>query len=298
VIDLVAYNGNSLLLNFLNSRPQYMLLAELYSISLRPGLYAPAGATLRWTSSLFAVSLGGHVWSPGPPHFKRPALRCESGLQASDATVTVECDDSALLAGVPLLARIARHEWDFATVKIERAFSAGPGQPWLGRAPRFLGQILDIQNIGRISADLNVKPMVHLLDRNWPMDTIMSTCTKVIYSTDCGAVAATFTTAGVVGSGTVNGFTTSLTAADDYYGGGTITFTGGVLAGLTYWVRSYLHAGGKVALQTPALVAPGAGDTFTIMPTCHQDLALCGSRFSNSANWGGFEFVPQPTTAY
>jgi uncharacterized phage protein (TIGR02218 family) len=298
MIDLVAYNGNSDLLNFLNSRPQYMLLAELYSISLRPGLYAPAGATLRWTSSLFAVSLGGHVWSPGPPNFKRPALRCESGLQASDATVIVECDDSVHLNGVPLLARIARHEWDFATVRIERAFSAGPGQRWLGRAPRFLGQILDIQNIGRISADLNVKPMVHLLDRNWPMDTIMSTCTKVIYSTDCGAVAATFTTSGTVGSGTVNGFSTSLTAADDYYDGGTITFTGGVLAGLTYWVRTYLHTGGKIALQTPALVAPGAGDAFTIMPTCHQDLGLCGSRFSNAANWGGFEFVPQPTTAY
>lgn len=300
MIDLAAYNGNSNLLNFLNTRPLSMLLAELVSVTLRPGLYAPGGTTLRWTSSLYAISLGGNIFSPGPPNFKRPAFRCELGLQASDMTLEVESDDSVLLAGVPILARIARHEWDFATIKIERAYSAGPGQPWLGRAPRFLGIVTDIGDIGRISVPLTVKNVSYLLDTQWPKDTIMSTCGKVLYGSDCTANPATFRVSGAVNAsgGTVNGFKTNLTQADAYFNGGTITFTSGQLNGLSYWVRSFLHTLGVVRLQTPLLVAPANGDTFTILPGCDKSMTMCNSRFSNLANHGGFPWVPQPTTAF
>lgn len=299
MIDLAAYNGNSNLINFLNSRPLSMLCAELVSVTLRPGLYAPSGTTLRYTSSLYAISLGGNIFSPGPPHFKRPALRCETGLQASDSTLEVFSDDSVLLSGVPILARIARREWNFATIKIERAYSAGPGQPWLGRAPRFLGLVTDIGDIGRISVPLTVKNVSYLLDTQWPKDTIMSTCGKVLYGADCGAVAGTFQVSGTVGtSPTVNGFKTNLTQADAYFNGGTITFTSGQLNGLSYWVRSFVHTNGVIRLQTPALVAPANADTFTILPGCDKSQTMCNSRFSNLANHGGFPWVPQPTTAF
>jgi len=300
VIDLTAYNGGDpSLLNFFNGRPISMLMAMLTSVTLRPGLYSPTGATLRWTSSLYAISLGGHIWSPGPPNFKRPSLRGELGLQSSDVTLEVECDDSILLNGVPLLARIARHEWNFATVQIEYAYSAGPGQPWLGRAPRFLGIVTDIGEIGRISVPLTVKNVTYLLDTQWPKDTIMSTCGKTLYGTDCGANSATFRVAGTVGAGpTKNGFQTNLTQADAYFSGGTITFTSGTLNGLSYWIRSYVNASGVIRLQTPAMVSPAAGDTFTVLPGCDKSMTMCNARFSNLANHGGFPFVPQPTTAF
>lgn len=300
MIDLTAYNGgNAALLNFFNSRPQNMLCADLYSFALRPGLYAPSGATLRYTSSLFALSLGGNVYASGPPNFVRPAMRCEVGLQNSDHEIMIESDDSVLLSGVPILARIARGEWNFATVTIERAYSAGPGQPWLGKAPRFLGILNDVKDIGRVSASLNCKNISYLLDTQWPKDTIMSTCNKILYGADCTVSKTSFTTAGVVqGTPTVNGFHTNLTAADAYYLGGTITFTSGQLNGLSYWVRNYLNASGVVRLQTPALVAPAAGDTFNILPGCDKSMTTCNNRFSNLANHGGFPFVPQPTTAY
>lgn len=215
-------------------------------------------------------------------------------------TLEVESDDSVLLAGVPLLARIARHEWDFATIKIERAYSAGPGQPWLGRAPRFLGIVTDIGDIGRISVPLTVKNVSYLLDTQWPKDTIMSTCGKVLYGSDCTANPATFRVSGAVNAagGTVNGFKTNLTQADAYFNGGTITFTSGQLNGLSYWVRSFLHTLGIIRLQTPLLVAPANGDTFTILPGCDKSMTMCNSRFSNLANHGGFPWVPQPTTAF
>ena len=303
VIDLTAYNGgNPALLNFFNSRPLTMLCADLYSFALRPGLYAPTGATLRYTSSLYAVSLGGNVFSSGPPNFKRPALRCETGIQTSNSEIGLEADDSVLLNGIPLLARLARGEWNFAIATIERAYSAGPGQPWLGRAPRFLGVINDVTDIGRASATLNCKNITYLLDVQWPKDTIMSTCGKILYGSDCTVNPATFTTSGTVQgtpkTPTVNGFCTNLTAADSYYLGGTITFTSGQLNGLSYWVRSFVHTDGIIRLQTPALVSPAIGDTFTIIPGCDKSMTTCQNRFSNLSNYGGFPFVPQPTTAY
>jgi uncharacterized phage protein (TIGR02218 family) len=303
VIDLTAYNGgNPALLNFFNARPASMLCADLYSFALRPGLYAPSGATLRYTSSLYAISLGGHVFASGPPNFKRGGLRCEIGLKTSDNSITIESDDSVLLNGIPILARLSRGEWNFATVTVERAYSAGPGQPWLGKAPRFLGILNDVQEIGRISAVLNCKNISYLLDTQWPKGTIMSTCGKILYGTDCTVNPASFTTTGAVQNSptapTVNGFCTNLTQADSYYLGGTVTFTSGKLAGLSYWVRSYLNSGGVVRLQTPLLVAPASGDTFKIIPGCDKSQTTCTNRFSNVANFGGFPFVPQPTTAY
>ncbi len=293
---------SSALLAFFNSRPQNVLCAELYTVTLRPGLYSPAGATLRWTSSLYAISLGGNLYSPGPPNFKHASLRVETGLKTSDLEITIEADDSYLLNGVPLLARIARGEWNFATIEIERAYSAGPGQPWIDKVPRFMGIVTDIGDIGRISVPLTVKSVSYLLDTQWPKDTIMSTCGKVLYSTDCGALASTHQVSGAVqstpASPTVNGFGTTLTLADSYFVGGTITFTSGNLAGLSYWVRSYLHANGIVRLQTPALVAPSPGDTFTILPGCDKSQTTCSSRFGNLSNFGGFPYVPQPTASF
>ena len=300
MIDLTAYNGgNPALLNFFNSRPKTMQCADLFSFALRPGLYSPSGATLRYTSSLFALSLGGHVYSSGPPNFSRGDLHCETGIQNSSNEITVMADDSVMLNTVPLLARIARGEWNFATVTIERAYASGPGQPWLGKAPRFLGIVTDITDLGKAQATLNCKNISYLLDTQWPKDTIMSTCGKILYGTDCTVNAATYTTSGSVsGTPTVNGFDTTLTAADNYYLGGTITFTSGKLAGLSYWVRSYVHASGVVRLQTPALVAPSSGDTFNIIPGCDKSMTTCSGRFGNLANYGGFPFVPQPTTPY
>jgi uncharacterized phage protein (TIGR02218 family) len=298
MIDLTTYNGNSDLLDFFNSRPTTMFCADLFSFSLRPGLYSQSTATLRWSSSLYPVSLGGYVWSPGPPNFKRGTLRCETGLKASDSEITVLADDSYLLNGVPLLARIARHEWDFATVKIERAYAEAPGSAWLGRAPRFLGVLTDVSDVGRISCKLTVKNVSFLLDTDWPKDTIMSTCGKILYSTDCGVTSSSYQVTGTVSAaGTVNGFKTSLTQADDYFNRGTITFTSGDLAGLSYWIRSYVQTNGVIRLQTPALVAPSSGDAFTILPGCDKSASMCSSRFDNLANYGGFPNVPQPTVA-
>jgi uncharacterized phage protein (TIGR02218 family) len=200
------------------------------------------------------------------------------------------------------LARIARGEWNFATILIERAYSSGPGQPWIDKVPRFLGIVTDIGDIGRLSVPLTVKGVSYLLDPQWPKDTIMSTCGKVLYSADCGAVASAHTVTGTVTNTpkapTVNGFCTNLTAADAFYIGGTITFTSGALNGLSYWVRNYVHTGGIVRLQTPALVSPGVGDTFSILPGCDKSMATCNSRFSNLANHGGFPDVPQPTASF
>jgi uncharacterized phage protein (TIGR02218 family) len=192
-----------------------------------------------------------------------------------------------------------RREFNFAIITIERAYSAGPGKPWIGKVPRFVGELSNITEIGATGATFEVRSMPELLNVEYPRTTIMAGCNKILYGADCGVAAASFTTSGAILAGsTVNTLLTNLTAADEYFDEGVITFTSGALNGLGYWISQYRNASGKIILNWPALAAPAAGDTFTIQPGCDHTLSTCTNRFSNTGNFGGHPFVPQPEVTY
>ena len=71
-----------------------------------------------------------------------------------------------------------------------------------------------------------------------------------------------------------------------------MTFTSGNNNGIRRTVRTY--SPGQILLVTRLPFVPQSGDTFQIVPGCDKREATCLEKFSNTAHYRGFPFVPPP----
>jgi uncharacterized phage protein (TIGR02218 family) len=283
---------------FFNSRPQSMFCADLFTIALRVSPYAPVGQVLRYTSSLYPVNIGGVVWLPGPPNFERGDTTIEVGLKSNDTTVGVSFDQTTLINGVPIAQVIRQGAWNYALVSIDRAYAPAPFAPWIGSLARFRGTASTFSDIGETSVSMRVKSLVEMLDSDFPRNSIMASCNKILYSPDCGANRTAVRKTGHFISGTVNNIVVAYDQSTGVqFAGGSFTWTSGIMSGLTYWIRQSAP-GGMLSFATPLLAVPNSGDTFTLAPGCDKTQATCTGVFNNLANYGGYPFVPQPETVY
>ena len=80
-----------------------------------------------------------------------------------------------------------------------------------------------------------------------------------------------------------------------YFATGLITFTSGVLNGLTQAVVSYSNPSGSagiVIVTPPLLTAPSSGDSFSITSQCDKSIAICSQRWKNIAFYAGAPWMP------
>lgn len=118
-------------------------------------------------------------------------------------------------------------------------------------------------------------------------------CRAILGDSKCGVNLTSFTTSGIVN--VVNSsieFTTNLTAINDYYNNGLITWTTGDNDGSTMEVKDFTQTSGIVTIFLPMPYTIVAGDTFTIYPGCDKSLTTCGSVFNNVINFRGEPFLP------
>ncbi len=84
---------------------------------------------------------------------------------------------------------------------------------------------------------------------------------------------------------------TGRTEADDYFGGGNLTFTSGLNEGVTIEVSSFASDVFTLALQAPFTIA--VGDTYSVVPGCRKRFTEdCVTKYSNGVNFGGFPDIP------
>lgn len=283
---------------FLVSRPTQYDRARLMTFTLKSGqVIRVCDKQNSQTIPSGAGPLSGLTFIGGNPSFTPGKVTCAIGGSAQEHDVTIIAGASDLISGIPAIAFIAGGGFNLADYSLDYAFSAGPGQPWLGTLNRFSGIVAEVTDCGSVSAKLNVKDYTYLLDTDWPKNTVQPDCLNTLYDAGCTLSKASFAVSGVVQAGsTVNAIQTALSNPDDYFDLGTVTFTSGVLDGLTGWIR--LYASGVIHLATPLLVAPSAGDTFLAYPGCDLTASTCASKFSNLPNFAGFPFVPEPEVSY
>lgn len=122
-------------------------------------------------------------------------------------------------------------------------------------------------------------------ESTWPTRTFGRTCWKEWGSTECGVSVGSFTVN--VGAGAVSG--TSIThpnidaKADGYFIGG-IVENGNES-------RYILDHVGDTATIDRAFEVNTTG-TFTLKPGCNKTRTQCTDKFSNVANFGGFDKIP------
>ena len=75
---------------------------------------------------------------------------------------------------------------------------------------------------------------------------------------------------------------------------GVLTFTSGVLSGLSSYVEEYDPSTGAFQLRVPMIAAPSAGDLISAVVGCNKTFTRCQQFFGNLAHASMFPWVPVP----
>ena len=302
--------AGSSLVTFLNATTAVPFVAHLFAITPR------GGATVYLTSHSADITVGGHTWLAGGGSTTRPLLRYDgreqrAGLDPGSLRFSMLTDGSASVVWGSLRLQLAALEgvFDGAWVRVERIFGQALDTPdiSLGTLPIHEGPIAG-RRVGSFGVEFTVSDGREDLVRPFPRRIVQPGCNWKFGSAECSIplVSHTFSYTSASGSTVTRINSSSFTSsADDYFALGTITFTGNVtaaLAGVTRGIAVH-DSTGFVDVDRPLPVAPANGDTFSITAGCPKTLAACGhngvaGKFGviNSANYGGFPFVPTPDT--
>lgn len=187
-------------------------------------------------------------------------------------------------------------KWDFATVELMLCnyedLSMGAGILAKGT----LGKV----TAGRVAFEAEIRGLIQQLQQE--IGRIISPdCDAVLYDSRCTVDPAGFEVAGTITDLVFDGpfisrsafIDSSRAEANGYFDYGTITVTDLYFSNppATMEVkRSY--ANGRIELEYEMPFGPLPPDSYTMRPGCDRKPGTCSDKFSNRANFRGFEYVP------
>lgn len=256
-----------------------------------PGAYQPtttAGINNRNTFS--NTSASGVI-------FKRSKTKLALGLPVDTMDLTLWIASTTTVGGITLLQAIANGYFDGGYVKVERLFMSSYGDSNLGAMWMFSGRVSEVEPT-RFECRLQIKSVLEVLDRPFPRNLYQGGCTNTLFDSGCAVVKATYTTAATTTAGSTKSAVNVTNAQPTgYFDLGTILFTSGQNTGVKRTIASWT-TGGVLNLSLPLPFAPLAGDTFQLVPGCNKmysDTNGC-PKFSNTARYRGFPYIPRPET--
>lgn len=268
---------------------QQLRRADLYTITLS------GGAVLRYSAEDEAVTIDGDTWVLGPT-FGRSRIRLSSGIEVSELSVTISDAAGTLVNGVPLIGHITAGGFDGARVELYRAYSAGPGQPWIGLIARFGGRVGAIDG-GRHEKKLEIRSDVELLDVKIPANVYQPGCLNTLYDTACGVSRSAHQVTGSATGGSDAqrlSFSHAAGLAVDQIAVGSVRFISGANAGISRTVRSNTTSTITTLAAWPHPVV--AGDAFVALPGCRKTIADCSGKFGALPRFRGQPYIPVAET--
>jgi uncharacterized phage protein (TIGR02218 family) len=293
---LFMKTASTALINLLATRQFYS--ADLYNFSL------VGGGQLNYSGGDRDIVWNSVTWSSGVPNgpfFDRKDNKAKCHWKVGVEVDTLVFDvlpGSATLSGTPFLTAVREGLFDGAELTLYRAFMPTYGNTAAGTVIMFVGRVAEI-DAGRSLATFSVNSHLELLNLNMPRNLYQAGCVNALFDTSCTLSASSFAVSGTAAAGsTVNAVKAALAQASGYFALGQITFTSGANAGVSRTVQAYTQGTpGSINLITPLAAAPSAGDTFIIYPGCDKQQSTCSAKFNNLANFRGFPYVPENSTA-
>ncbi|OED39011.1 hypothetical protein AB833_17385 [Chromatiales bacterium (ex Bugula neritina AB1)] len=234
------------------------------------------GDTWRYTSGAQDIHHATNLYSAVP--IQRSNIEQASEMGKTGLRITCARDlafAQAFIATPPaeitLLTLYRQHRGDNQTLAI-----------WMGRVLNAEWRSAEVE--------LNCEPAYTSLQRVGLRRLYQRNCPHVLYGTACGVSAVVFRVAATVASIAGNRLSVP-TAADygaGYFAGGYATWAAN---GITEKRMITEHGSDAITLSA---APPGLnpGDGITLYPGCDRTLKRCQEKFSNSANFGGFAFIP------
>lgn len=261
--------------------------ADLYTITLN------SGQVWRMTSGDADIQYAGNTYASTP--LKRGGLTEKTGLEVATLEISIYADGNAL--GLDYMRDLTGGLLDAARVVMETAIMSQYGDTTPGTVKRFFGVVADV-SFGRTETAITVKSDAQILDTNLPRNVYQAACLHTLFDAGCGLSSAALEVTGAIsGTSTRMQLATNLTAAAGYFDQGSVRFTSGKNAGLSYTVKGHL-TGGVLDMLRPTLYTPAVGDAFVALPGCDKSQATCTSKYNNLAAFRGYPFVPPPETPY
>ena len=253
------------------------VMCELYTLTMLDG------DVHYFNTSDQNLTYNGHLYRCDVLAISRGAVKSSVGIEVDTTDVTLS--GLGQISGLTAPAFARNGGFDGARLTIHRA-----------RADRvihlFEGSVSDVQ-VGRYNVTLSVSSDMELLNVQMPRNLYSAGCGHILYDTGCGLTRSAWgVSSAVLADSTANVILCGLVQADDYFSLGVIEFTTGANVGSKHTIKKY--STGNLGLSYPLDFTPTIGDTFTVFPGCNKALATCKTKFTNSANFRAFPFVPVP----
>ena len=276
--------------------------ARLYQFTLI------GGSTLYYTSCDTDILWGGNTYISGgktgllfDTSGNKAQCHWKFGVEVDTLAFTV-IPNGATINSQQFLSAVTQGVFDGAELTVLDAYWGQQG--WqkpiipVGVVNMFVGRVADIA-ASRSQATFNVNSHLELLNQNLPRTIYQAGCCNTLYDTACTLNQASFSASGsVTSAGYAYWINTALSQATGYFDHGKITFTSGANNGLSRTVKGYwLQSPCVVQTISPFPNVPAIGDTFTIYSGCDKTQATCSNKFGNLANFRGFPYIPDNTTA-
>ena len=302
------------LISFLQANPN-CLKSDLFAITLPTGttFYACEG---QWDLTVLSGTAG---WSGSTTTFKsvqygrwsRGDITSEASFSLATNTMDLSCICTQGITypneTVGLLNAAANGLFDGATLSVYTAYMTSYGTiPAGGIETKWTGTIGSYKELDRSHVVFDCVDPLYICNRKVPTRLYQAGCPWIFCGADgnCGLNAADYTvnfTAKVGSTQNVLIPVSAFTQAVGYFVQGVVTKTGGAGTGLSTNVMS--DTGGNLLLDPPFIFPVTAGDTFSVLAGCDKAVTSCktrktaaGASVDNSINYGGFPFLPPPTS--
>jgi uncharacterized phage protein (TIGR02218 family) len=262
-----------------------------------PGWVNGGGSNLP-TTTFHATDYG--VWSRG-----EITSEGSFGLNANTMDLSAKFQQGTSFPGTTggMLYAAWNGLFDAATVRVWTAYMPANGYGNVSNGIETKGQytIGPIKDYNRTSVTFECGDPLYLLNLKVPTRIMAPSCQWSVGDGNCTLSLAgndinghAMTQAFTAASGTTQWTLEPATAFGQptgYFTQGVVTCTSGTNGGLSQTVK--LHdSSGHLEMMNPWLFTPNTGDTFSVIVGCDHTLPTCISKFGNSINYGGTDFVP------
>lgn len=232
----------------------------------------------------------------GAPIVKRTSIKTGVGVEVSQVNMSLFCDADTMQGNLPLAQFARQGGFDGATLTITRNFFAHWNGQFCGSLNLFVGDVGQV-TCSSTEVALQINATTELFDTLMPRNVYGASCMHTLFDTGCTLTKAAFTSTGnTTANSTTANVHCNLAQADGYFSLGVMQFTSGQNNQVQRSIR--LHANGVLYPVLPFLHTPQAGDLFTVRPGCDKQQPTCAVKFSNSANFRGYRFIPAPEATY
>ena len=255
-----------------------------------------SGSVIRLTDADVDITLSGNTYYHNTYQFKRSNTKIHIGLQVDEMDFTIFDIGSNLINTHTLYESCVNGYFDNAQIKVQRLMNCYGTYTTDYLIWMFEGNVSQA-NPSRYEIKLKVKSELEKLNLPTPRNLYQPTCVNTLFDTNCGLSSGTYLKTGTIGtvtSSTVFQATLSTTPTANYYDLGYITCTSGANNGVKRSIKTQTGTTTvTLTLFYPLPYTPTAADTFTNLPGCDKVYASGCTKYSNTAKFRGFDYIPR-----